>query len=359
MTKIRFEIGSEYSLDAKCLSPKEDNLINRLFGFHTVYYSSGRNAIRGVLRQLKGKKALLPAYICQSVILAFEQEQYSVDFYNVNTDLFIDVDDLQKKCTPETDILFVMHYYGVLQNQNDLVVIKNLCRTLFITIIEDTTHSIFTKVHTIGDYCIASLRKWFALPDGGVAYSLSQNIDAVPLSNGMSFSDARAAGMFLKGLYLKGLADCNEIYRKLFSDAEKMIEAESKIFAISNFSYELLKDFDVGNAIQKRKENADYLYKNINNPFAKTIFKELNIEVCPFFYPLYIENRYKFQSYLNQNKIYCPVHWPIGDLLLFEYGDIRYISEHIISIPIDQRYTVFDMEYLCSIINGYTGGNYE
>lgn len=353
MTQKRFEIGSEYSLDVACLSPKEGNLFHRLNGFQTIYYNSGRSAIRGVLKQMKGKRALLPAYICQSVIQAFEQEHYTIDFYNIKTDLSIEIDDAKRKCTPNTDVFFVMHYYGTLQDQNDLTTIQNLCSMLSITIIEDTTHSILTKVQTIGDYCVASLRKWFALPDGGVAYSLSQKMGTVSCNNEMSFINARVAGMFLKGLYLNGLADNNEIYRKLFAEAEKILDEESKISAISDFSKALINFFDVRNTAQKRKKNADYLHRNINNSAAKPVFQELNINICPFFYPLYVEHREKFRSYLNQNKIYCPVHWPIEDKRLFKYDTVRYISEHIISIPIDQRYGESDMEYLCSIINGY------
>jgi len=356
VTKKRFEIGGEYSLDAAYLSSKEDNLFNKLKGFKTVYYNTGRSAIRGVLKQMKGKRALLPAYICQSVIQAFEHEHYSIDFYNINTDHSLDVDDVKRKCTPNTDVFFVMHYYGTLQNQNDLTTLRNLCSMLSITIVEDTTHSILTKVQTIGDYCVASLRKWFALPDGGVAYSLSQKIDAVPSSIEMSFTNTRIAGMFLKGLYLNSLTDCNETYRKLFTEAEKMIDEESEIFAISDFSNEVVKVFDTGKAAQKRKENAAYLHRYLNNPLVKSVFQELNSGICPFFYPLYVGNRGKLRSYLNQNKIYCPVHWPIEDKRLIAYDAVRYISEHIISIPIDQRYGVSDMEYLCSVINGYYGG---
>lgn len=352
-------MGSEYSLDVACFSPKEDTIYNRLKDFKTVYYNTGRSAIKGVLREIRGKRALLPAYICQSVIQAFEQEHYSIEFYNINTDLSIDINDLNRKCTPDLDVIFVMHYYGTLQNRNDLTSIRNLSNTLSLTIVEDTTHGILTNVQTIGDYCVASLRKWFALPDGGVAYSLLQKIDSVPVAKEMSFANVRTAGMFLKGLFVNGLTESNEIYRKQFGEAEKMINEDSRVFAISDFSDALVKVFDVGDAIQRRKNNAGYLHKNIENPLIVPIFKEPNIDICPFFYPLYVENRDKFRNYLNQNKIYCPVHWPIEDKRLFEYDAVRYISEHIISIPIDQRYGISDMEYLCSIINRYSWGKYE
>lgn len=38
------------------------------------------------------------------------------------------------------------------------------------SIVEDTTHSVFSVRRTIGDLCVCSLRKWFALPGGGALY---------------------------------------------------------------------------------------------------------------------------------------------------------------------------------------------
>lgn len=358
MMMKRFEIGSEYHLDTAEIYATVDNLYKRTEGFHTIFYNSGRSAIRGVLRQLKGQRALLPSYVCQAVIQAFEQENYSVDFYNINTDLSIDLEDVKRKCELGINVFFLIHYYGTLQEQKDLTEIKELCSQRSITIIEDTTHSFLTKVHTIGDYCIASLRKWFALPDGGVAYSL-QTLDDPATGCTNSLTNTRTAGMFLKGLHLKGLVDSKELYLRLMLEAEKMLDQITELCTMSDFSRRLLQTFDVEKAIQKRKQNAEFLHRNINNPLIKPVFAAINPDICPFFYPVYAEDREKVRQYLIQHHIYCPVHWPVEESRLLEFAPIKYISENVISIPIDQRYSIADMEYICNVVNGYNGGTCE
>ncbi|SDX28617.1 DegT/DnrJ/EryC1/StrS family aminotransferase [Paenibacillus sp. CF384] len=359
MGQKRFEIGSEFPLDAANLSTKEDTFGHRLKAYQSVFYSSGRGALRGVLRQLQGERALLPAYICQSVIDAFEEENYTVCLYRIKTDLSIDLEDVRSKLHEDTDILFLMHYFGRLQSENDLVHLRDLCDASSAKIIEDTTHSILTQSHSIGDYCVASLRKWFALPDGGVAYCVSGRLDEAPEASEYSFTNARAAGMFLKGLYLNGLAEGNEMYRGLFMDAENGIDNDNKVEAISHFSNELLNTFHVGKAAATRIQNKAYLAENIHNRFVTPVFDKQDSKECSFFYPLFVENRDVFRRYLNENSIFCPVHWPIDDHRLLEFADTRYISEFLISIPIDQRYSLAEMEYICNVINKYSGGNME
>lgn len=296
---------------------------------------------------------MLPGYICQSVIDAFEQEDYFISFYNINKDFSIDIDDVNRKLDDTVDIFFLMHYFGKLQRDDDLRTIRNLCRNCSTAIVEDTTHSILTRTQTIGDYCVASLRKWFALPDGGVAYRGSGELDDAPLCNNRSFANARAAGMFLKGLYLDRLVDVNEIYRDLFAKAEEWMDEESEAGAISEFSKQLLAAFHVGNAARRRNENAKYLAENINSRFVKPALGTYNSVEFPIFYPLYVDNRDEFRSYLNRHHIYCPVHWPIEDKRLLEFTHVQHISERLISIPIDQRYDLAAMEYICRIINQY------
>ncbi|QHW32607.1 hypothetical protein GZH47_18485 [Paenibacillus rhizovicinus] len=353
MTHQRIEIGSEFSLDAQHSIPKDDTFLHRLEDFQTMYYRSGRSAIRGVVSQINGRRALIPAYICQSVIEAFEQENYILDFYTINKDFSIDIDDVSRKLTEATDVFFLMHYFGKLQSDDDLQTIHNLCRSCAATIVEDTTHSILTKPRTVGDYCVASLRKWFALPDGGVAYRVSGELNAAPNCVNRSFTNARAAGMFLKGLYLEGLTGGHEVYRDLFAKAEKWMDGDNEAGEMSELSKQFIAGFDVGDAVSKRGENANYLADHINNRFVSPALGTYRAEESPFFYTLYVEKRDGFRSYLNRHHIYCPVHWPIEDQRLFEFATVKYISEHLISIPIDQRYDLVAMEYISRIINQY------
>ncbi|QHT63437.1 hypothetical protein GXP70_28115 [Paenibacillus lycopersici] len=353
MREDRYEIGSEFALDAALLAPQADTLIDRLQPYRTAFYKNGRSAIRSVLRQIKGKRALLPSYICQSVIDAFERENYAVMFYTIRTDFTMDMDEIMQLLSGEADVFLLMHYYGTLQSTDDLQQLRELCSAGAVAIVEDTTHSLLTSLHTVGDYCVASLRKWFALPDGGVAYSLDNELSDEPAAAEPSFANARAAGMFLKGLYLDGLSEENELYRQLFVGAEHRIDQELEVGAISTFSRQVLDTFHAGNAAGIRSGNAAYLAERLNNRFVRPAIGMYGEGECPFFYPLYVVDRNAFRGYLNRNRIYCPVHWPITDRRLLAWSAVREISEHVISIPIDQRYTHADMNYIAKIVNEY------
>ena len=83
----------------------------------------------------------------------------------------IDIDDLKSKMDSQVTVVYLMHYFGSVQNNEVLKYLENTKKKRGYTIIEDTTHSIFTKKRTVGDYCVCSLRKWFPITDGGVLYT--------------------------------------------------------------------------------------------------------------------------------------------------------------------------------------------
>ncbi|GIO12291.1 hypothetical protein J19TS2_18460 [Cohnella xylanilytica] len=350
------EVGSEYFLEAAGVSATDERLEAMLGGYRAAYYDSGRSALRSVLSDVAGRKALVPAYICQSVIQAFREEGYKPVFYGIRRDLSIDMEDIREKLNAGIDVFFFMNYYGVLQNTEHLKELRGLCDTLNCVIIEDTTHSLLTRIRTIGDYGIASLRKWFALPDGGVAYSSERPVRTAERIERSAFSDKRTAGMFLKGLQLRGEGEYNAIYRRLFAEAESDLDNQRNINAMSEFSRGLLASFPTGKSKRIRLENADYLAAHIRNPLVTALFPKYDRDACPFFYPVYVAERDRFREYLNRHRIYCPVHWPIEENGLVDVGDVRFISERILSLPIDQRYSTADMRYLCAVINEYDGG---
>ena len=50
------------------------------------------------------------------------------------------------------------------------------------------------------------------------------------------------------------------------------------------------------------------------------------------------------------NRIYAPVVWPKADCCPEVDKDSEYVYEHILCIPIDQRYDVDDMERVVKVI---------
>jgi hypothetical protein len=104
--------------------------------------------------------------------------------------------------------------------------------------------------------------------------------------------------------------------------------------------------------IKKRKNNFLYLAKNINNDKIAPLITYQKGE-CPMFYPIFTEHRDYFRQYLLKNNIYCPIHWNT----VYNHGSDSYEEwkrqNNVLSVIIDQRYDIEDMEYIAKIINKY------
>ena len=340
------ELGSEYNLSLSELSVKNNNIFDYLSRFNTVFTSSGRGAI-GLIAE-KFKSVLIPEFICESVIERFNKSK--IVFYKINKDCTIDTDDLLEKISTDIDGVFIMHYFGAIQPSKTLERIKSACDKFNVKIIEDTTHSIFSAKSTIGDYMIASVRKWFPIPNGGVLYS-KEDLSGYDLP--LSTDNLKVSAMVLKDLYLNSGYDYNDDYRNIFIECERRLDDDPKPKLISDLSRFILSCFDVGVLIEKRKTN----YKYLSNKLSELgLLPTVKLgDGCPFVLPLRVNNRDEFRKYLINNKVYCAVHWPKDEYFPSARQTALLNAQTLISLPIDQRYGVDDMDYLLKTISSFGG----
>ena len=212
------ELGSEFDLALSEMTIKKNNIFDYLSEYsNQIYFDSGRSALKHLASFLQSdKEILLPEFICKSVIDCFIYS--NVRFYKLCDDFTIDLEDIEKKINANTQAIFIMHYFGALQKENTLHTIKTIAEKNKLVIIEDTTHSIFSRSSTVGDYQICSIRKWLPLPGGGVLYSNNDTLGAYNvLSYEKSTDNKRAYGMMLKNVFLKTGFDCNKLYRRVYS----------------------------------------------------------------------------------------------------------------------------------------------
>lgn len=346
------ELGSEFSLSLSNLSTVENNTIELInqSGMEGVYFDSGRSALRFLLNNLNIEGTyLLPEYICESVIECFPTNK--VRFYRVSDSFVADVDDIKEKTDLQTGIIYVMHYYGMLQPLSVLEKIQEIAHERDITIVEDITHSIFTSLKTIGDYVIGSLRKWMPIPDGGLLLS-NKHFDLTSLEK--QLDNSKIYGMILKQLYLEKKLDCNSHYRQLFIESEQRLDRQKRILAISDLSLFLLKCVDSHNLVEQRKHNYSYLKKLLLEQGISPAV-ELGDNCCPFAFPIRIHNRDCFREYMIDNSIYCAVHWPRDGIRERERKQAVNNATSLISLPIDQRYGRKHMEYMADVISHYGG----
>lgn len=346
------ELGSEFNLVMSDLRISQNSFFEYMGNMNYYLFDSGRSALKAIIGTLGNGNILMPEYICESVLKCFPADK--MVFYKLKDNLQIDADDLLNKISSSTAVVYLMHYFGALQSEELLSLLREEKEKYGFTIIEDTTHGIFSVKQTIGDYCVASLRKWFAVPNGGVLYTSD-------FSKLFSYEDVhkstdndKAYAMMLKTMYLKGKLDCNSQYRKIFAECEDRFDEQSEILRISDYSEFLLGCFDVDEIVKKRKYNLNNLKNKLSSIGAKQIcdFAEKD---CPFALPVLVPDRYELHKYLMENEIYCAIHWPFDGMAKSERPLAFSLSKSMISLPIDQRYGEEEMEYLFQVLKAYKG----
>lgn len=345
------EVGSEYELNMSGLKKVDDNIFDYLNKYCAIYTNSGRNAAKLLNKILPKGKILLPSYICQSVIDVYEQD-YTIAYYQIERDFSINLQDLENNIDNDVVIIYLMHYFGRLQNDKVLQKLSKLRERYHCIIIEDTTHSIFTCANTIGDFCVCSLRKWFPISDGGVLYSRDRLQDLCEIQLPQNMAYKKISAMILKYSQIHYNVPCNDIYRMIFRQDEERLEQEKEIFAISRMSKLLLDCFSVTKLIVDRKKNLKYLWDNLEG-YGLEMFVDDELYYTPFTLPVYCDNRDVFREYLIENNVFCAVHWPVEDKLLKRNNILGEMVGRIISLPLDQRYDENHMRYMVDIIKRY------
>ena len=345
------ELGSNFEIDFTNLKYTEDNIFRYLENYHSIYMDSGRSAstILNSMLNLENGVILIPSYICGSVIEGYKE--FSIVFYKINRDFSIDIQDLERKINSEVKVIYLMHYFGKLQDRECIEFLERKKREYHFIIIEDTTHSFFSRACTVGDYCICSLRKWLPIPDGGVLYSKNE-LDNEILNNIKKKEPSIVLeAMVLKKWYLNGQIESNNIYREIFTKAEEELDNQKEVLQISDVSRSLLECISVSEVIEKRRKNYIELNRYICKSGIESVFS--TTDFVPLVYPIYVNNRDRFRSYLMENQIYCAVHWPLKETKLENNEDANKIFQNIISLPIDQRYNSIHIRYLIKTIQNY------
>lgn len=344
------ELGSNFELNVSNLCYTKDNIFRYLDSYFTVFTDSGRSASIVLNMIIKPGIILLPSYICESVINVY-RDKFSLIFYNIRKDFSVDMKDFEGKIHENVTAVYVMHYFGQLQDQEFLFYLQRKKEQYGFTIIEDTTHSFFTKRNTVGDYCICSLRKWFPVMDGGILYS-EKSLKNIPTEDIFAKEpSAGLAAMILKSLHIQGKVDCKELYRKMFTEEEAKLDRQKDVYKMSEISKALLNYFSVSEMVEKRKRNYKELEKVLLESKIEVVLKQG--EYVPLSCPIYIEQRDGFRQYLAEHQVYCAVHWPLAGTGLEGNKGAKDISEHIISLPIDQRYGREHIQYLGKLIKDY------
>ena len=313
-------------------------------------YRSGRDAMKAVARIIGGSRVLLPALCCESMILPFCANGYDVEFYKMNPDLTGDEADVRAKLA-DGAVLLYMRYFGIRPFTDEfLLSLRESGRG--IVFVEDRTHDIIIPRGEEGfapDAVLASLRKWAALPEGGMLETAMGSCAAAPDTR---FGDTRREVMEMKVRYLETWEpELKKEFLGKLHDAERLLDESGEPCRMSAEYEALLRRVDFTALLAKRRANVAWLRERLAALDGTRLrFLSGHPEESTLYFPVYLENRIDIQRAMAQHGVYCPVIWPEPEAVRGGCEVSRYVTEHMLALPCDQRYTLEDMDFIADTL---------
>jgi len=320
-----------------------------------IFLNGGRACLSMIAKYLKAdncSKILLPSYLCPSILDVMDQNSIKYEFYQINEDLSIDLDDLQSKAA-HLQVIYFINYFGFQHSPDTLSVLCQL-QSAGKLLIEDNAQAGF-PLNRIGDFCFNSMRK-FAAFDGG--FMTTRNILLPQLEN-LSFREnhrlplIREYRHLLRSYLFQGRGSRDELER-LFYQAERNYEQDNVILGddderkkIEHLNWQAIK--------AARRANYEYLSeKIIGLPGITPIYPALQSDNMPLGLPVYISiyPRDLLINNLAEMSISLTVHWDalLTDPRTRNNPEVTNIARRILTLPVDQYTSQSQLNFLVDVL---------
>lgn len=360
------EIGSVIELDDWCMYQLPENSADSMknFGlpfmgaekpeYKNVFYQSGRNAIEVLLNFIQKEfgvdAILIPDYVCGTVTDAVKRAGMEYSAYCINADLEVNVDEIKDQLDLGIKSIYVVHYFGIPVSQSLMDIISE-CRSKGIIVIEDITMALLSSgdfTIGFGDYIVGSLRKWFAIPDGGIICSKCMPVPDEPSNNIVSrYTNLYMLVQAMKREYVSGNfknKNLKENYLEYYSESIKELFSDYRIYPMSEFSKRYIFNCNMDDIREKRIDNYNRLCDLVNGMNSFKVKSCSKDGAVPLGMWIECDNRDKLLQYLISCNIYCNVHWRLKESV--NNPDIKFLADNVLTIPCDQRYSFYEMEYI-------------
>lgn len=338
---------------------------------HLLFFRRGRNALYHVLRCLnlsEGATVLLPSYLCTSVVAPFVAHRNRLVFYRINRDLSCDLEDILRQIKMHRpQAMLLIHYFGF--PDKHFLDILQVAKERGIKLIEDCAHALFSKLNgtplgDFGDASSFSLYKTIPMPEG--ALSVLQQVAGVS----QFARDIRYGNWIFDGLQMGKLLAYSLEWKMGFSPRTLLLSFDYlrlRAYGMDEFSgtisprsigpisTKIWKAIDPQVILEKRRRNFLYVlqqlpkFPEVSESFFP-IYHPLPNGVCPLGFPLLVadERRNFIRRKLYRKGIALLTLWDVlpSQLPLREFPDSKYLSEHILVLPIHQDVEFGDIDVI-------------
>lgn len=297
-----------------------------------VLLNLGRNAFKYICNSIPGliESIYIPRYTCPVVWDAIFSTG-KVKFYRINKELEIEED----VPLDENDYIVVNNYFGIKD-----AYVERLSHKYGNHLIIDNAQAFFAPV--ISDtYSFYSPRKYFGVPDGGVAY-LASNAKAIVCDEHDDSSERLA---HLKIRRESGAEAGFAIYQQ---NEHKLDDLP--ILQMSEYTHNVLKGIDYETVKEKRRANYQMLHEALGAMNELPLPTEETF-ACPMVYPFIGQgDNEALRKTLRDNRIYAASYWPGVGGEASDNTIENILAKSIIPLPIDQRYNEKDMKRIINVI---------
>lgn len=300
-------------------------------GFHpnAVAVNSGRSGLAFLIENYNIKRIAIPDYVCESIPDICREYGVSVRYYEVDQHLRAPKDIFAS----DDEWLYVINYFGQISDDELSAMVKAHERLIldfaqaFYSQVPDSSNSLFT------------CRKYFGVPDGGYVYSATENPREALLP-----SQSWDRFTHLLGRYEQEAS----LHYQASSDNEAAI-AQLGLQGMSPLTTNLLRAVDYEKIAAQRSANFKILDERLGhrNKLSPILTRG------PFSYPLLVEDGAQLRAFCHSQKIYVPSLWP--NVLESDLSGACALdfAANLLPLPIDQRYSERDMNYIADIIEDY------
>ncbi len=336
---------TENAFLASLLKPGDD-LVHMMSGRCGIMLS-----IMDFMQSDKKRVAYLPAYTCETVSGCFYKLGYRVRYYGVDQALNPLYDE---GALGEISLALLCGYFGFPQFD---AAFAQQCKARGIGIVFDATHSLFTRggIPEEADYVAGSMRKVLPVACGGIAIKRGGrfSVDPEPIHE----EHLRRRYRFFDDIGAAGDDRSFHAAAETFWEAELLLREVYGAQESDERSIEVVKRYPFKDMIDRRAANFKALLAAFPQAeHARPVFHEIADGVCPTHFPLYSDAREALMAHLRERNILSTVYWPVPPFIedsIGNYPGAKWVYDHILSLPIDQRYGPEDMRRMAAAISDF------
>lgn len=311
-------IGGYFGLELRCGKHYHENAIR---------LNTARNCLEYIFRARNYQKVYIPYYTCEVVLEPLKKLNIKYEFYSIDEKF----EPLKEYTLKVGEAFLYTNYFGLKQD-----CVKKLTQLYGSQLIVDNAQAFYApRIEGIDTFY--SPRKYFGVADGGYLYT-DKLLDG-DIEQDISFE---RMSHLLKRVDLSAEMGYND-----FVNNDRALDY-SPIKKMSNLSKSILASIDYDLIKSKRLENFRFLDSKLKE--NNQIEIHLDNESVPMIYPFMVEGGDDIKKTLIKNKVFVATYWP--NVLkwcsetVFEYN----VAKNLISLPIDQRYNLTDMDTIIGII---------